>query len=232
MSVGLQYDGIGNCAASDFNNDGQIDIAVAGPGMVPTSHFFFNNGNTNNWLSFHLVGESSNSLGIGARIELWSSNGYQIREVNANLGNDVVVNFGLAEATLVDSVYINWPSGLIQVVKNLEVNKKMRVIEGRDPATTIDENTIDYPNRFYLSQNYPNPFNPSTKITFALPKAETVKIDVFNIRGQKIETLLNQHMKAGIHEVEFNAENLSSGIYFYRIEAGEFQDVKKMILIR
>ena len=85
---------------------------------------------------------------------------------------------------------------------------------------------------FHLDQNYPNPFNPSTKIKFALSKTENVKIEIFNTLGQRVETLANKSMNAGYHEVEFNAQNLSSGIYYYRIEAGEFQDVKKMILIK
>jgi hypothetical protein len=85
---------------------------------------------------------------------------------------------------------------------------------------------------FILSHNYPNPFNPSTIIEFDIPKATNVKIEVYNMAGQKIETLLSRRMPAGHHEVDFNAQKLSSGIYFYRIEAGEFQDVKKMILIK
>jgi len=102
-----------------------------------------------------------------------------------------------------------------------------------DGVSWVDQNTgKTYPSKFNLSQNYPNPFNPSTKIKFALPKAEKVKIDLYNTLGQRVDILLNQHMRAGQHEVEFNAENLSSGIYYYRIDAGEFQGVKKMILIK
>ena len=85
---------------------------------------------------------------------------------------------------------------------------------------------------YELFSNFPNPFNPSTKIKFALPKPETVTIEVYNIIGQKIQTLLNKPMPAGYHEVEFNGQNLSSGIYLYRIEAGGWKDVKKMILLR
>jgi hypothetical protein len=97
----------------------------------------------------------------------------------------------------------------------------------------IDDNiATEFPKGFVLSQNYPNPFNPVTKIKFALPKADKVKIELYNTLGQRVETLLNQHMKVGNHEVEFNAQNLSSGVYFYRIEAGEFQDVKKLVLLR
>jgi hypothetical protein len=79
---------------------------------------------------------------------------------------------------------------------------------------------------------YPNPFNTTTKIKFDLPKPETVKIEVCNIIGQKIQTLLNKSMPAGYHEVEFNGQNLSSGIYLYRIEAGAWQDVKKMVYLK
>jgi hypothetical protein len=101
-----------------------------------------------------------------------------------------------------------------------------------DVATYIKSSNFSLPSKYELLQNYPNPFNPLTTIEFTLPKSEEVKIEIFNTLGQKIYVLLNQHMKAGNHEVEFNVANLSSGIYFYRIEAGEFQDVKKMIMLK
>jgi len=88
------------------------------------------------------------------------------------------------------------------------------------------------PGHYTLWQNYPNPFNPSTTIEFTLPKISNVRIEVYNIAGQKVKTLVNKKLQAGNHQVEYNAENFSSGVYFYRIEAGEFQDVKKMILLR
>ncbi len=94
------------------------------------------------------------------------------------------------------------------------------------------EPLLDEVNTYNISNNYPDPFNPSTTIEFNLPKATNVRIEIFNIAGQKISTLLNKKMPAGSHQVEFNAQNLSSGIYYYRIEAGEFQDVKKMVLIK
>ena len=99
-------------------------------------------------------------------------------------------------------------------------------------ATSIVDQTGPLPKKFALFQNYPNPFNPSTRIKFTLPKPETVKIEVYNTLGQRVKILLDRQMKAGDHEIEFNAQNLSSSIYLYRIEAGEFQEVKKMVLIR
>jgi hypothetical protein len=95
-------------------------------------------------------------------------------------------------------------------------------------------NLKDYitPITYNLSQNYPNPFNPVTKIKFSIPNDDIVTIEIFNTLGQKIKTLLNKKIQSGFHEVEFNARDLASGVYYYRIEAGEFQDVKKMILLR
>jgi len=87
-------------------------------------------------------------------------------------------------------------------------------------------------NSFALHQNYPNPFNPETKIKFILPKQEKVKIEIFNLLGQKIITLVDMTYRAGQHEVDFNGNNISSGVYFYRIEAGNFHDVKKMTVLK
>ncbi|HVO73704.1 MAG TPA: T9SS type A sorting domain-containing protein [Ignavibacteriaceae bacterium] len=85
---------------------------------------------------------------------------------------------------------------------------------------------------YKLSQNYPNPFNPSTKITFSIPEAGLVSLKVFNILGEEVATLLNNEMKTGVYEVDFNAANLSSGIYFYTIKANSFTATKKMMLIK
>ena len=98
--------------------------------------------------------------------------------------------------------------------------------------TGILDEFSNSPYKYELSQNYPNPFNPTTKIKYDLPKSVKVKIEVFNLLGQKIETLINKPMPAGSHKVEFTAKDLPSGVYLYRIEAGEFQQVKKMILLR
>jgi hypothetical protein len=88
------------------------------------------------------------------------------------------------------------------------------------------------PNHFDLYNNYPNPFNPSTTIRFAVPEISNVKIEVYNLIGERITTLINEIKTAGYYEVQFNASNLASGIYFYRIQAGNFVESKKMILLK
>lgn len=90
----------------------------------------------------------------------------------------------------------------------------------------------EVPLYFKLHQNYPNPFNPSTKIKFDLPSESYVKISLYDIVGREIRILINQELKEGSYEVNFNAGHLPSGVYFYTLEAGEFRIVKKMILVR
>ena len=88
------------------------------------------------------------------------------------------------------------------------------------------------PKNFSLSQNYPNPFNPSTTINFALPKSEKVSVKIFNQLGQQVAVLANGDFSAGNHQLNFDGAGLSSGIYYYRIEAGSFTQTKKMILMK
>jgi hypothetical protein len=88
------------------------------------------------------------------------------------------------------------------------------------------------PQNFILYQNYPNPFNPTTTIKFALPIESKVKINVYNSLGQLVETLVDNEMESGYHEVNFDASRLASGIYLYQLQAGDYVTVKKMILIK
>jgi hypothetical protein len=95
-----------------------------------------------------------------------------------------------------------------------------------------DSRYLTSPRVFRLHQNYPNPFNPLTMINYQLPMTSDVELSVYNLLGQKVKTLVSEKKAAGYHEVKFNAQNLSSGIYYYKIKAGEFQDVKKMVLLK
>lgn len=88
------------------------------------------------------------------------------------------------------------------------------------------------PQQITLSQNYPNPFNPSTNIQFTLPQAANVTLHVFNLLGQRVQSLVSDRMTAGTHTVQFDGRQLSSGVYFYRIEAGNFVQTKRMLLIK
>ncbi len=88
------------------------------------------------------------------------------------------------------------------------------------------------PSVYLLQQNYPNPFNPSTKIDFTIPEQGNVKITLYNQLGQKVKVLTDMNYSAGVHEIVFNGDGLSSGVYFYRIESGTYTETKKMILLK
>lgn len=88
------------------------------------------------------------------------------------------------------------------------------------------------PAEFSLSQNYPNPFNPMTTINYGLPEGRHVRLDILNILGQVVLTLVDQYLDAGFKSITFDASSLASGIYYYRIMAGDFIQTKKMVLIQ
>ena len=90
----------------------------------------------------------------------------------------------------------------------------------------------DIPEEYALSQNYPNPFNPVTQIRYALPEAVFVRLEVRNILGQRVRVLVNERKKAGYHVISLNGNTLASGVYFYTIEAGDFRQVRKMVLVK
>jgi hypothetical protein len=98
--------------------------------------------------------------------------------------------------------------------------------------TGVEENPAVNPYTYELSANYPNPFNPTTNINFTLAKAGDVKLIVYNLLGQKVATLVDSHMDAGKQSIKFDASKLSSGVYFYRLDAGSFSSVKKMMLLK
>ncbi len=101
-----------------------------------------------------------------------------------------------------------------------------------NPSGIYSQSERKIPGEYILHQNYPNPFNPSTTIEFTLPKPEYVELKVYNILGKEVTTLVSKNLIQGNHIFKFDGKNLSSGIYYYRINAGEFQDVKKMVYLK
>ena len=98
-------------------------------------------------------------------------------------------------------------------------------------ATGVGSRENNVPSTFVLQQNYPNPFNPSMFIRYQLPKEERVSLVIFNTLGQRVATLVDEKKKAGMYQVEWRPQ-LSSGVYYYRLRAGEFVETKKLILLK
>ncbi|MEP0862683.1 MAG: T9SS type A sorting domain-containing protein, partial [Ignavibacterium sp.] len=125
--------------------------------------------------------------------------------------------------------YINPISG--SYLFSALVYKQGGVVLSAEDQTNFGQPII---NNFILEQNYPNPFNPSTKIKYVIPNGvrNLVTLKVYDVLGNEVATLVNEEKPAGIYEVEFNASKLSSGIYFYKLQAGSFVETKKMILLK
>ena len=98
-------------------------------------------------------------------------------------------------------------------------------------VTNSDEES-DLKHYYNLKQNYPNPFNPNTMISFSLARNENVSLEVFNLQGRSVIKLIDESLPSGEHSVHFNAHNLSSGVYFYKISTSSFIKTKKMLLIK
>jgi hypothetical protein len=109
--------------------------------------------------------------------------------------------------------------------RNLCMGISVSLLSGITPVSNI-------PDQFSLSQNYPNPFNPTTTINFSIPKSGFVTLKVFDVLGREVSTLVNETRVAGNYSVDFDGSRLSSGVYFYRIQAGDFISIKKMMLTK
>jgi hypothetical protein len=96
----------------------------------------------------------------------------------------------------------------------------------------VSESAGSIPTEFRLFQNYPNPFNPRTTIKFELPKASQVRLSVYDMLGREVAVLVNEKRDAGVYEVKFEGSNLASGVYFYRIQAGDYVATKKLLLMK
>lgn len=134
-----------------------------------------------------------------------------VREIS---GNNYIVTGFIGSNLIGDNKYGAFISKITETPNNVSMNPFIK------------------PNKFILHQNYPNPFNPLTSINFYLPKSSFVIMEVYNTLGQKVETLLKENINSGYHVVHFNALSLPSGIYYYKIQAGEYHSVKKMLLLQ
>lgn len=143
----------------------------------------------------------------------------------------VYLNQGSQRVVKVDNTQLESGKYLIADAVMITINRKLspNVI-----ITSVDDDRSnnEIPDTYQLLQNYPNPFNPATTIAFTLPSVQDVKLTVHNILGEQIAVIVNEELSAGSYQYRYNASHLSSGVYFYRLQAGAFSETKKMLLLR
>ncbi len=156
--------------------------------------------------------------------------------------NDIIFQYNLVQSPTTNSVGICSPDRRDGIgylfngtyspgAANLANGRAIKFTTGSRYITGMDDNG-ELPDHFSLSQNYPNPFNPTTSINFSLPSAQNAKLEIFNILGQKVATLLNAKLSAGNHSVEWDASGQPSGLYFYRLNAESKTETKRMTLLK
>ncbi len=177
-------------------------------------------------LPIKIVGESANNILILARID--GISGFLKYTINGQLlwvYRDTI-RTGVAKDITVDQNNNILVTGRCSFGNSNIFTAKYSQVIGIHPISN------EIPKSYSLSQNFPNPFNPSTKIRFELPNAGNVKITMFDALGKEVKLLVNENLQAGVYETDFEASLYPSGVYFYRLQSGSFNQSKKMILIK
>lgn len=188
-------------AIGDLNNDGFLDAYVGGSNTV-----YYNDGNDNNWIVITTEGVESNRNGIGARVELHSAMGMQIRDVRSGEGfalmHTLNTHFGIGQDTEIEKIVIKWPSGTVDVIENPEINTKIHVKEGDHPLNTEDQIAA-------FITLYPNPAQDQIHIASRVPVTGSQMV-IYDISGRAV---LADVLKSNSVDVS----TLSSGLYFLNL---------------
>ena len=204
-----------------LNQENEIFITTLGYGIYKS----VDNGLT--WITKMGAGWDFSCLKISSDGKIYAATqGNWLYESDDNGDNWFLVNGGLNDSKYILSLEITKSGFLFAGMDYYGIYKSVNKV-----VTTLnEENTV--PSKFELMQNYPNPFNPSTSIEYSVPSNEYVLLKVYDLLGNEVNTLVNERQSAGNYEVNFDASNLASGIYFYRIQSGSFIQTKKLMLLK
>jgi hypothetical protein len=183
--------------------------------------------------SIYVTGSSKSDTVVGSEDMLtikYDANGDTVETVRFSTG---VNNTDVAYDIAIDSQNNVYVTGLTLPGGQFHLSAGANMLTVKIGKMGAKHNTPKSQARsFKLFQNYPNPFNPSTTIKFEISKTSNVKLIVYDILGRMVETLVDNSLNAGGYSINFNKPGLSSGVYFYQLSAGDFRDIKKMIILK
>lgn len=204
-----------------FNLDGfttNITLNISGGGLLPVelTSFSADLEKSKVLLNWQTATEVNN---YGFEIERTANNSWEkIGFVEGHGNSNSAKNYSFQDSPTSDGVY--------------SYRLKQIDFDGKFEYSSVVEVNFNTVTDFALEQNYPNPFNPTTSISYSIPKNEFVTLKVYDVIGNEVATLVNTLQESGKHEVNFNASNLSSGIYFYKLTAGNYTQIMKMMLVK
>jgi len=231
--------GAGSAAAwADADRDGDLDLFLANNGAACRMMRNDVGSYAGHWLQIDLAGSGLNTHGVGARVEVYTAAGLQVREVGAGAGrsgeNALMLHFGLGTYSSVDSVKVHWPSGA--TCDSVQVSADQRMVMTEPPLTPVLDDQLPRSQRLHPAA--PNPFNPATCLRFELPQPQNVHLAVYDLTGRRVRTLLAGELRsAGRHDVTWRGcddagRRLASGTYVARLEAGGEVQTRLMVMVK
>lgn len=221
-------------STADYNGDGDLDIFVVVGNS--TNLLYANNGTANPWIRLKLVGTASNRAAIGATVTLRSAGKRHLQQVSGGTGylsqDDQRLTFGLGNTAGPDTFEVRWPSGEVQTVTGLARNAVHTITESGGAEAKPD--LFRPPPVFHLAQNSPNPFRGATTIAFQLPASGRVRLEILDVQGRLVRTLVDRVFGSGEYEETWDGGRddggrATAGIYFYRLTVPGGSATRKMV---
>jgi hypothetical protein len=224
-------------AWADYDRDGDLDLYFANDGQ-PSKLLRNDVGSTKRWLHLDLVGQVSNTLAIGARVEVWTGSTRRLEEVSGGSGycsqNSPTLEFGLAAFTLADSIVVTWPSGIVERYVSVQANQRLTLTEMEGlTSSPLPQHVVP----LALAPPVPSPAREKTLLRFALPHAAQAQLAIYDLQGRRVATLVDGNRDAGWNAISWSGRDargrrVAPGIYFARLEVQREVHTRKIVWLR